>query len=114
VTGERGSGSVLTVATAGGLVALSALSIPLYLGLVTRQAVAGAADAAALAGADVASGLVSGYPCKTAARVATANGASLASCAVDGLVVTVSVSRRILGIAVIARATAGPAGQGVD
>ena len=82
--------------------------------LAVRQAVAGAADAAALAAADVASGLVSGYPCATAALVAAANGAAVASCAVDGLVVTVSASRDILGLAVTATATAGPPGSGVD
>jgi secretion/DNA translocation related TadE-like protein len=108
---ERGAGSVLTVALVGGLAALTALSLPLYMGLATRQAVAAAADAAALAAADVASGLVSGYPCATAARVAAANGASLVSCAVDGLVATVSASRGILGVAVVATATAGPPGS---
>jgi secretion/DNA translocation related TadE-like protein len=84
------------------------------MGFATRQAAAGTADAAALAAADVASGLVSGFPCARAARVAAANRASLASCAVDGLIVTVVVSRSILGITVTATATAGPPGSDMD
>jgi len=114
IAGQRGSGSVLTVGIAGGLVALTALSIPLYMALVVRQEIAGAADAAALAAADTASGLVPGYPCETAARVAAANGASLESCTADGQVVTVSAGGGILGLSVVAWATAGPAGQRVD
>jgi secretion/DNA translocation related TadE-like protein len=114
VSSERGSGSVLALALGLGLVALTAVLVPLYGAYAVRQSVAAAADAAALAGADVASGLVPGYPCATAARVARSNGASIVSCTVDGLVVTVVVGRQIIGIPVLAIATAGPAGSGVD
>lgn len=106
--GENGSGSVLAVAIVGGLAALTMLTLPLYMGLAVRQSVAAAADAAALAAADVAVGLAPGYPCEVAARVAAANGSALASCEADGLVVTVSVSRYILGILALGVATAGP------
>jgi secretion/DNA translocation related TadE-like protein len=112
--GERGSGSVLAVGLIGAVVALVALALPLYIGLATRRAVAGAADAAALAAADVASGLEPGYPCAAADRVASANRAILASCAIDGLVVTVSVSRVILTVDVTSTATAGPPRSGLD
>lgn len=76
--------------------------------LSVRQAVAGAADAAALAAADVASGLLPGFPCAQAERVAEANGATLEACHVDGLIATVSVGSSVLGIPVTAGATAGP------
>jgi secretion/DNA translocation related TadE-like protein len=109
---DRGSGSVLAVALIAAVVALTALALPLYMGLATRQAVAAAADAAALAAADVASGLQPGYPCTAAERAATANRTSLAACAVDGLIATVTVSRSILGTAVVATATAGPPDSG--
>lgn len=109
MSGEAGSGSALVLAIAGGLVAAMALVLPLYSALAVRQAVAGAADAAALAAADTASGLIAGYPCEAAESVAGANGTSLTSCTVDGLVVTVSASRVILGFPVSATATAGPA-----
>jgi len=108
------SGSVLTVGLVVGTVTLTSLALPLYMGLVTRQAVSAAADAAALAAADTASGLVGGIPCDSAARVAAANGAGLSECTVDGLVVTVTVQRPIVGIAVSATATAGPPASGVD
>ena len=98
------------VAIVGGLVMLTALVLPLYLALSTRQAAAGAADAAALAAADTASGLLPGYPCESAGRVAAANGFSLDGCSLDGLVATVRVSAQVLGVAVGAAASAGPPG----
>ncbi|MEP6480452.1 MAG: Rv3654c family TadE-like protein [Rhodoglobus sp.] len=106
--GEHGSGSILAVALVAGLASLASLSLPLYMGLATRQSVAAAADAAALAGADVEVGILSGYPCDAASRVAAANGAALSSCDSDGLVVTVSATRYILGIPVTSFASAGP------
>ncbi len=69
---------------------------------------AAAADAAALAAADVAVGIVAGFPCETAATVASANGATLANCETDGLIVTVVAERELFGLAVTATATAGP------
>jgi high-affinity K+ transport system ATPase subunit B len=82
--------------------------------LVTRSSVAGAADAAALAAADTAVGLVAGVPCEQAALVANANHVDLDSCRADGLVLTVSVSRSILGFRVGAITTAGPPGTPAD
>ena len=105
---ERGAGSIIAVALIGAIVALTGLTLPLYSALVTRAAVAGAADAAALAAADVAVGIAPGFPCAAAAQVAAANGVIMHSCVVDGVVVTVSVRRWLLGIAVTGTATAGP------
>jgi secretion/DNA translocation related TadE-like protein len=105
---ERGSGSVLTIALIASITALTALALPLYSALAMRQAVAAAADAAALTAADVAVGIAPGYPCAQAALVATANGAVLRSCELDGLVATVTVERSLLGIPARATATAGP------
>lgn len=102
------SGTVVTVGLAAGLIGLAGMYLPVYAALATRQAVAGAADAAALAAADVAVGIHPGYPCEAAERVATANGASLLDCELDGLMASVTVGRGILGIPVTARATAGP------
>jgi secretion/DNA translocation related TadE-like protein len=108
MTGERGSGSVLAVALVGAVALLTSLSLPLYMGLAIRQGLAAAADAAALAAADVAVGIVPGYPCVIARQVAAANGAALGECELDGLIATVSASRSILGITVVSYATAGP------
>ncbi|CAN5553331.1 hypothetical protein BH10ACT7_BH10ACT7_06440 [soil metagenome] len=105
---DRGSGSLLALAVGGSIAMLTALALPLYTGLATRQSVAAAADAAALAAADTASGRVPGYPCDNAERVALANGARLDSCELDGLVVTVLAVRSIVGIEVTVAATAGP------
>jgi secretion/DNA translocation related TadE-like protein len=82
--------------------------VPLFLALSVRQAVAGAADAAALAAADTASGLLPGYPCESAARVSAANGFTLTDCGLDGLVATVRVGASVLGIPLSVAASAGP------
>ena len=107
--GERGSGSVLAVALLGALFTLTAVLVPVLALLPVNQAVQGAADAAALAAADVASGLVPGVPCVTAARSAELNGALLVACSVDGLNATVVVSRTVGGFPIGSRARAGPA-----
>jgi secretion/DNA translocation related TadE-like protein len=90
------------------IVCATAMLVPLYTVLVEKRAMAGAADAAALAAADARSGLVGGDPCALAASVARANGAELTACDLDGLVVTVAVSTSVAGFAVPGIATAGP------
>ena len=111
---ERGAGSVLAVAIVACVVVLTAVALPLYTVLIVRASVSGAADAAALAAADTVSGVVGGIPCERAAIVARENGARLDSCAADGLVVTVSASRSVLGFQVSVAATAGPPGTPLD
>ncbi|TBN55411.1 hypothetical protein EYE40_14470 [Glaciihabitans arcticus] len=105
---ERGSGSILAVALIAGTLCLLALLLPLQFALARGQSLAGAADAAALAAADVSSGAVAGFPCESAAVVARANGAELEACELDGLVATVRVTGTVLGFSVRAAATAGP------
>ena len=112
--GERGAGTVVTLGTGLGIVAVFLLVLPLYAALGARHSVAAAADAAALAAADAASGVVPGNPCDTAERVAAANGAFVGACTVDGLVVTVTAARRLLGFVIAESATAGPAGSVAD
>jgi secretion/DNA translocation related TadE-like protein len=107
-TDEYGSASVLMVGIVGVLVTAVATVLPLYIGMSVRQSVISAADASALAAADVAVGIIPGIPCEIAATVATANSAVLTACVFDGLVVTVSTQRDFLGLALRADATAGP------
>ena len=110
--GDTGAGSVLAVAIVAGLICVTAMLVPFYSVLVKKQALAGAADAAALAAADVRVGLEPGEPCAAAASVARANGAELGACEFDGLVVTVTAHARVAGLAVEASATAGPPAAG--
>lgn len=105
---ERGAGSILVVAIIATIVSALLLVAPLCRALVVRAEANGAADAAALAAADVARGLLPGVPCVIAASVATANGAKLDGCRVDGVIVTVRVSVAVLAFSVTAAATAGP------
>ena len=112
--GADGSGSVLGIALVAAMLCVLFAALPLYRGMSVRQANIDAADAAALAGADVAVGIIPGIPCEVAATVAAANGAKLASCALDGVVVTVSTKRSFLGLPLIAVATAGPPGSPPD
>ena len=105
---ERGSGSVLAVAVVGAIAAVTLLLLPILGLLAIGQSVRAAADASALAGADTAAGLVSGVPCELARRAADLNTARLVECAVDGLVVTVTVTRNAGGFVLSSRARAGP------
>ncbi len=106
---EGGAGSILAISLIAAILACVTLVVPLCAALVVRVSVAGAADAAALAAADVAIGIVPGNPCAMAASVTTANRAELRECLADGVIVTVRVSAMIFGFPVSSTATAGPA-----
>lgn len=105
--GEAGSAVVL-VAIGAAACSLALAVIALGGGLVQRERIVGAADAAALAAADAGSGAVAGTPCVLAARVASANGGRLVQCEVDGAVATVRVAGAALGMPLEATARAGP------
>lgn len=106
--GEAGSGSVLGVAVIAATIAVASLMIPVIRALAAVGHGWAAADASALAAADVAVGIQPGVPCESAAAVAASNGARLDGCVVDGVVVTVSVEVAVLGFGLSVRATAGP------
>jgi len=105
---DEGSGSILAIGVLSAIAILAATSIPLYAALSARSQLQGAADAAALAAADVRRGVTGGFPCDVAADVATANGAELARCDLDGYIATVEVRRETLGFELRSTATAGP------
>ena len=112
---ERGSGSILAVAIVAAVLMLFSLVLPVATVLSAQQRVAGAADASALAAADIAVGIRAGSPCSIAATVAAANTARLDGCLVDGTTATVRVTASVLGFEVSALATAGrPIGQGSE
>lgn len=109
-TTDRGAAAVLAVALLAATLALTLACIPLYSALVERQRIAGAADAAALAAADVAIGREPGVPCVVARQIAAANHAALERCVVDGVIVTVRVASSAGIVPITAIATAGPPG----
>lgn len=106
--GDRGAGAVLAIALVMAVVVIGLAGVTLASALSARQLVIGAADLAALAGADAASGAIGGVPCQVAADVARGNSARLAACEADGMVVTVTVVGSFAGIPIQARSTAGP------
>jgi secretion/DNA translocation related TadE-like protein len=108
---ERGAGSVLVLGVVAACITVSLLVIPIYRGAVTKRLVANAADAAALAAADVAIGILPGVPCEAADAAAVLNGARLAECVLSGAVATVTAEASLLGVEVRARARAGPPGS---
>ena len=110
---ETGSGSVLGLSIVGAVIALLLLLLPLAGAIELALRVSSAADAAALAAADVESGAIAGIPCHEAARVAEAVGAELERCEVDGTAATVRVGSGIPGFAAKAEATAGPPRAGL-
>jgi secretion/DNA translocation related TadE-like protein len=105
---DSGSGTLLGLALAGIVASLVVCLVPVGAGLGIRESVAAAADASALAAADVVSGAAPGYPCEVARRVAAANRSTLAACTVDGLVVTVRARATFFGLSMTSTATAGP------
>ena len=105
---ERGSGTVLGIGVIAAILTVTAAAVPALGLLVARGQAAGAADAAALAGADVASGAIAGSICDAARSVASANLATLRDCVVDGQNVTVSATVDWLGVGIVARSRAGP------
>lgn len=76
--------------------------------VVESQRLAGAADAAALAGGDALLGWHAEVPCAVASRVVAANRARLAGCRVDGAEIVVTVSGTAAGLPVERASRAGP------
>lgn len=111
-TTDRGSGSILAVGSIAALCAATAIVLPFCAALPVKHRIKNAADAAALAAADVAVGLIPGAACEVAARVTDANGATLRRCQIDGLFVTVTAASSVLGLPIAATSSAGPAPSG--
>ena len=108
VRSDAGAGSILAVAIVAAAVILALAMVGLGAGLVARQRTIGAADAAALAAADVLLGAAPGDPCGVAAELATANGATLLACGLDGYLATVTLRADLVGAPILAQSTAGP------
>ncbi|WP_426519523.1 Rv3654c family TadE-like protein [Diaminobutyricibacter sp. McL0618] len=106
--GDRGSVTVVAIGLIAGVVALTGGIAAISAALVFKQRIAGAADSAAVAAADVVSGAVPGYPCARAEEAARLNGAVLIDCTIDGMIASVLVSAYVLTFEVRARARAGP------
>ena len=96
---EEGAASVLALGLVGGVLAVTAAIIPVAGAFVASQRAANAADASALAAADVVSGAIAGVPCELAARVAARNGAAPTTTVTDAA-----------GFSIDATARAGPPG----
>ncbi len=107
---DRGAGTVAVIGLAALVIGLAGMLAPVTAVSVARHRVAAAADAAALAAAEVLAGFgpVTADPCGTAAIIANAGGVGLVGCELDGLVVTVEAAVDTAFGAVLARATAGP------
>ena len=114
IASDAGAGSVLAISLIGAVITAVSIALPLYMALSSLQGVIAAADASALAAADVASGIFPGVPCEIAATVVAANDATLTGCALDGQIATVSATRIFLGVPLRATATAGPPGSPRD
>lgn len=108
--GDRGSGAILALGVIGATVAVVLTVIPVTGAFVASQRVVNAADAAALAAADVASGAVPGVACQQATAAASLNGAVLDGCELSGAVALVSVSGSWWVFSLSAVARAGPPG----
>ncbi|MCM6763850.1 helicase [Rathayibacter sp. ZW T2_19] len=106
--GEDGSAATAAVGVVAGTILVTAAVLAGCGGLVGHQRAVAAADAAALAAADVASGLLPGEPCSAADRVARAGAARVSECAVEEGVATVEVVVTVGPFVLGARSRAGP------
>ncbi len=104
---DQGSGSILGVAILGAVIVVISLVFPFQIVLAAKQRIASAADASALAAADIAAGMLSGFPCPAASQVAGEHGATVTHCRIEGTTVTVRTSTIVLGFQIAAQATAG-------
>lgn len=109
---DRGAGAVLVVALIA-VVSIAGLTLLVAAhALVRGQQLSAAADAAALAAADVLLGWAPGDPCAVARRLAEAHAVRLTGCSTEGLTVLVRVESGILGMIVERSARAGPPDAG--
>jgi secretion/DNA translocation related TadE-like protein len=108
VTREEGAGTVLAVALVAAVIAAFLLAAAAAVVLDAHRRVVASADAAALAGADVALGVATGVPCERAAVIAAAAGVGLDRCEQHGVLVRVRASAVALGVPLAAEAVAGP------
>ncbi|MDY0914900.1 Rv3654c family TadE-like protein [Rathayibacter festucae] len=106
--GEDGSAAVVAVGVVAGTVLVTAAVLAGCGGVVGHQRAVAAADAAALAAADVGSGLLPGEPCGEAERVVRAMAATLAGCALEEGIATVEVVVAVGPLALPAHSRAGP------
>ncbi|AZZ49441.1 helicase [Rathayibacter rathayi] len=108
--GDQGSAAVVAVGVVAGTILVTVAVLAGCSGVVGNQRAVAAADASALAAADVASGLLTGDPCRRAAEVAQANGAELRLCTLDGSVASVATAVAVdpLSLTFTARSRAGP------
>jgi secretion/DNA translocation related TadE-like protein len=105
---DRGAGTVVVIGVVALVFGIGALTVPVATVGIARHRAAAAADAAALAAADVLVGIAAGAPCAVAEQVAAAAGVDLTECIPEGLVVTVAVhAPSAFGLVAMA-ATAGP------
>jgi secretion/DNA translocation related TadE-like protein len=108
VSREDGAGTVLAIGLVAALVAALLLAAAAAVLLDAHRRVSAAADAAALAGADIALGNATGLPCVGAERLVRTGGLRLGACEQRGALVRVSVSTVVLGVRIGAEALAGP------
>jgi len=105
---DAGAGGVLALAIVGATIACALAALSLGSALAARQRLVAAADAGALAAADVLLGVVAGDPCARAAEVAAAHRVALTACDIDAAEARVRVGTSVLGVPISAESRAGP------
>ena len=106
--GDDGAGTVLALAIVAATFIATIAVLGVAAALAVRHRAATAADAAALAAADVLLGAAAGEPCARSAQVASENGFELSACHIEGAEAVVAVRVEVLGVPVEIRARAGP------
>lgn len=105
---ERGSGTILALATVFTLTALFAGLQIVAQNVLNQHRLQAATEAMAIAATDALRGLTTGFPCVEANEIALKNMAIVDECRIVGLEVMISAHLDGLGIVLTAKARAGP------
>jgi secretion/DNA translocation related TadE-like protein len=108
LSGQRGSGTVLSLSVVFLSVACLGISQIVAGHLLTQARLQAVTDSAALAADDALRGLSTGFPCEIARGIATENMAILDECRIVGFEAFVSLHVQSMGIVLNASARAGP------
>ena len=107
-SGETGAGTVLAIGLIGASVLTLGLGHIAFSFTYTRIQNQSIADQIAMAASDSLRGLSGGFPCEVATSLANRNKVTLDECRLAGFDVFIRIHSDALGVAVAAKARAGP------
>jgi secretion/DNA translocation related TadE-like protein len=108
IRGERGSGTVLSLAVIALSILCFGITQSIALTLLSGSRLIAITEETALTADDALRGLITGYPCELAREIAAQNVVILDECRIVGFEVFVKMHAESMGIVLNATARAGP------